>query len=203
MQARFRNSRRAGQRGFIQGAILFALALIGILVAAFATSNQGVSTQTDSEEARVNASLIIKAGSDVQDAVNRAIADRIDLSVIEIASSAASPAIALFDPALRFGTLPTLTAAMSFDNDVTDLVWSQDAIAVPGVGDGATDLVVQLAGVSQVVCRRIEAAVQNSAFNPTTALPSTIGNGRREGCIAAADTGTATYYRVVSVDVGF
>lgn len=195
--------RRTRQAGFIQGAILFALALIGILVAAFATSNQGVSAQTDSEEARVNASLIIKAGSDVQDAINRAVADRIDLDAIVIADEATAPAIALFDPTLRFGSLPNLTAEMAFDGDIDSLLWSETATAITDVGNTDNELVARLAGVSQVVCRRIEAAVQNVAFNPTTALPTAIPAGRREGCIAALATGTATYYRVVSVDVGF
>lgn len=196
--------RRARQAGFIQGAILFALALIGILVAAFATSNQGVSTQTDSEEARINSSLIIKAGSDVQDAVNRAVADRIDLQQIVIASSATAPDIALFDPNLRFGSLPALIKTMADTGDLVDLVWSEELDKVTGVGDAdGKDLVVKLDGVSQVVCRRIEAAVQNLAFNPTVALPQAIPSARREGCIAAGATGAATYYRVVSVDVAF
>ena len=200
---RHSTSHRARQGGFIQGAILFALALIGILVAAFATSNQGVSTQTDSEEARVNASLLIKAGSDVQDAINRAVADRIDLGQIVVATTATAPEIALFDPALRFGSLPVLSAEVAFDGDAASLVWSERTAAITDVGNTETDLIVELAGVSQVVCRRIEAAVQNLPFNPTTALPTAIPDERREGCIAAAATGTATYYRVVSVDVGF
>lgn len=198
--------RRARQAGFIQGAILFALALIGILVAAFATSNQGVSTQTDSEEARINASLLIKAGSDVQDAINRAVADRINLIEVVITPTADADDIELFSPELRFGSLPVLPATAATDGVVTTLVWSMTPDPVPNVGEDDNELIAELAGVSQVVCRRIEAAVQGIPFNPNVALPEAIpatDPGRREGCYSAAATGTATYYRVVSVDVDF
>ena len=63
------------QGGFIQGAILFALVIIAVVVAAFSLANRDNQTSADTEQARVNASFMLKVGNDLQSAVSRAIAD--------------------------------------------------------------------------------------------------------------------------------
>ena len=74
MNHRYRRPKLA-QGGFIQGAILFALVIIAVVVAAFSLANRDSQNNADTEQARVNASYVLKVGNDLQSAVNRAIAD--------------------------------------------------------------------------------------------------------------------------------
>jgi hypothetical protein len=124
MKNRISPTRRQG--GFIQGTILFALAILGVIIAAFAVSNSGSSTNTDNERDRVNAGVIIKMGTDLQDTVSRAASDNFQPANMLLASTLPSspPAgsIALFDSAYRYGTkpVPPIPAfAGSTSNDFT------------------------------------------------------------------------------------
>ena len=66
---------RRRQGGFIQGAILFALVIIAVVVAAFSLANRDSQSSADTEQARVNASFVLKVGNDLQTGINRAVAD--------------------------------------------------------------------------------------------------------------------------------
>jgi hypothetical protein len=98
------------QGGFIQGAILFALVIIAVVVAAFSLANRDSQNSADTEQARVNASYVLKVGNDIQTAVNRAIADGMAPSDVNanllLMGATAAPALSIFDPDVKYLVRP-------------------------------------------------------------------------------------------------
>ena len=203
MKNRISPTRRQG--GFIQGTILFALAILGIIIAAFAVSNTGSSTNTDSERARVNAGVVMKAGSDIQDAVSRALADQHlagDITLLA-GTTTALPVLYLFDNDYRYGSAPRLpeqafagSASLPFEEDDADSI----------AGDATlNDLLIKLPGLREDVCRRINNLALGGPFDasaiPATSIDAAVTAGlTSEGCYNDATDGF-TYFRVVAVDI--
>jgi hypothetical protein len=96
------------QGGFIQGAILFALVIIAVVVAAFSLANRDSNNSADTEQARVNASFVMKAGNDIQTALSRAVADglppaNINATGVVFDNTVSSATVVnLFDTKLRY-----------------------------------------------------------------------------------------------------
>jgi hypothetical protein len=192
------------QGGFIQGAILFALVIIAVVVAAFSLANRDNQNNADTEQARVNASFMLKVGNDLQSAVSRAIADGAPPATIttdvELNASNTNGKVSLFDTTLRYLAEPqfptTLLAATG-----TPISYGWQSRAVNGVGGVATEAIVTLTGVADAVCKRINTTANGSLV--TTALPATVKDaiektpGWREGCVSGG-----TYFRVVVTDAG-
>lgn len=63
------------EQGFVQGVLLFALAVLVAIIAAFAFANNGNQSSSERENAKVTATVLMKQASDVQDAVSRFISD--------------------------------------------------------------------------------------------------------------------------------
>jgi type II secretory pathway pseudopilin PulG len=62
--------------GFIQGILLFGIALLAVVIAAFAFSNKSSSNSTKAEEAKTYASTIMAQGNTIKTAVERFRLDR-------------------------------------------------------------------------------------------------------------------------------
>lgn len=190
--------RRRRQGGFIQGVILFALALIAVVIGVFSTSNSSVDTRTDREEARLNAALLLKVGSDIQDSVNRAVADQRDIATMVMINPPGDGRFFLWDPVVRYGSAPTLPITLRADRAVVP-VWSVAYEQFTGQGSDTTEQVVQLSNVSDEVCRRLNASAQGVPYDPAADIPLTLAAvaalPRLQGCFAG------TFYRVVSMDV--
>ncbi len=195
---------RRRQGGFIQGAILFALVIIAVVVAAFSLANQDNQTSADAEEAKINATYVLKVGNDLQNGVNRAIADGVDPAQantqILFSATSTSTAVALWDPALRY-----LASEPRFPVSVREapatppgFEWPAPT-AVSGAGSGGSEQIVEIRGIAESVCRRINNVVNAEVVTAT--IPATLtaaaGLGWREGCHADNDN---TYFRVVVVD---
>jgi len=203
---------RRHQGGFIQGTILFALAILGVIIAAFAVSNTGSSTNTDTERDRVNAGVILKAGSDLQDAFSRAMGDNWQAANIELDGNTvpATPRLNLYDSAYRYAVLGRLPDQAFQDG--TALVFTVDDMDV-AIANGATlgaagttERVVRLTGLRANVCRRINNLVRGTPWNATEDIPDTAvlayaAVSLAEGCFGT-DADGYTYYRVVAVDAG-
>ena len=196
---------RRRQGGFIQGAILFALVIIAVVVAAFSLANQDNQTSAASEEAKVNATYVLKVGNDLQNGINRAIADGVDPaqanSQILFDDVSTTTAVALWDPALRY-----LAAAPRFPDAVEATAgtapgfnWVTPA-PITGIGGTGNEQVVQITGIATAVCRRINNVVNGTVITADvpTSLTAATGLGWREGCHVGT-TGN-TYFRVVVVD---
>lgn len=194
--------RRRKQGGFIQGVILFALALIAVVIGVFSTSNSSVDTRTDREEARLNAALLLKVGSDIQDSVNRAMADQRDISGMQLVPAQAGNGFFLWDPAVRYGSAPTLPTSLRADRTQAP-EWTVAYAAFASQGSGTTEQVIELSNVSAEVCRRLNASVQGVAYTPGGNIPADLAAvaalPQLQGCYGT--DATTTFYRVVSVDV--
>ena len=205
------SSRR--QDGFIQGEILFALSIIAIVVAAFSLAKRDSQSSAISEQARANASFVLKIGNDLQTGVNRAIEDGfnpknlVDNMVFNNATSD-EDTLNLFDPALEYMLRPqfpntalVVGAAQPFlDATTNDVAW--EVTSIVGVGGAGLDAVVTVPGLKEDVCKRINAMANGvlvSAGLPT-AIDTGASVGWREGCIAAG-IDEFIYFRVVATDV--
>jgi hypothetical protein len=205
---------RRRQGGFIQGAILFALVIIAVVVAAFSLANRDSQSSADSEQARVNASFMLKVGNDLQTGINRAIADGLapsDLvSKMVFAPTEADGELDLFDPTLKYMIRPQFpnTALVDpdeqpfdVDNVDTAVTWTQTDIT--DVGGDDQEAVIQVSGLKEDVCKRINVTANGvlvSAALPG-AIDDTTSSGWREGCFDGGATAGFVYYRVVATDV--
>ncbi len=200
------------QGGFIQGAILFALVIIAVVVAAFSLANQDNQTNADSEEARVNATYVLKVGNDVQAAINRAIADGVAPAEVHdditFTATSATGKVGLWDPDLRYlSAAPRFPASAQSGTLAPALVWVAAPLST-GAGGAGLEQVVQLENVNRAVCWRINnvanGTVPNAAPPANLAAATTGGTPAllwREGCFGNNDAATAhTYFRVVVVD---
>ena len=209
---------RRRQGGFIQGAILFALVIIAVVVAAFSLANRDSQNNADSEQARVNASFVLKVGNDIQSGISRAVADgfppaQLDDTGIAFDNTASSgTTINLFDPALRYVSRPQFPptalegaaiqpfAGTNFETGEGATATLTQAV-VDGAGGADVEAILLVPGVAEDVCRRIN--VTANATLVTAELPTAINTGAaagwREGCIDAQDG--PTYFRVVATDV--
>ena len=197
------------QGGFIQGAILFALVIIAVVVAAFSLANRDNQTSASSEQAKVNATYVLKVGTDIQGAITRAIADGAPPATantaIAFSNISTVNAVGLWDPQLAYlVSEPTFPATATFNGTSTTLTWGWGAqTAVSGVGGTNLEQIMTAAGVSLDVCRRINNTVNGVLVTAT--MPSSLalatGNNWREGCFGPATAGQShTYFRVVVVD---
>jgi hypothetical protein len=192
------------QGGFIQGAILFALVIIAVVVAAFSLANRDNQTSADTEQARVNASFMLKVGNDLQSAVSRAIADgaqpdRVTLD-LEFTNTSATGKVGLFDPALRYLSQPSYPeTALAPGTTLVTYGWQSRVIT--GVGGGATEAILTVAGLDPAVCARINTTANGTLVtaSPPADVATAIGGTLlwREGCV-----GSGTYFRAVVTDAG-
>jgi hypothetical protein len=203
---------RRRQGGFIQGAILFALVIIAVVVAAFSLANRDSQSSADSEQARVNASFVLKVGNDLQTGINRAIADgfapaNLEDDMVFNNSASDGTTLNLFDPTLKYMVRPQFpnTALVAggaqpfLDGATNDAAWQVTAIT--DVGGADADAVVTVTGLKEDVCKRINVTANGvlvSADIPT-AIDTGASEGWREGCY---ESGTDfVYFRVVATDV--
>lgn len=193
------------QQGFIQGAILFALGLLVVIIGAFSVANNNSSVNTDAERDRTNAAVVVKASVDIQTAVERALQDGHKLASLQpTASSVAAqdgpPVVAavvgLFDADFRYGNVPTLPASATKDEAAATYAIVTQAFT--GIGSTGADTLLQIKGLTLSVCRRAEAIANGTAYDPSA--PGATPTNARAGCYNSAASGAAvyTFYRVLA-----
>ena len=202
---------RRRQGGFIQGAILFALVIIAVVVAAFSLANRDSQSSADSEQARVNASFVLKVGNDLQTGVNRAIADGFApgqlISKMKFKATTTAGELDLFNPTLKYlirPQFPTTALKTPADQpfDATNPKASfASAVAVAGAGSSDKEAIIVVDNIKEDVCQRINVTANGKLVTdaPFGTLALAAADGQREGCFGA--TGTFSYFRVVATDV--
>ena len=202
---------RRRQGGFIQGAILFALVIIAVVVAAFSLANRDSQSSADSEQARVNASFVLKVGNDLQTGVNRAIADGFApgqlIGKMKFKATTTAGELDLFNPTLKYLIRPqfpttALKTASEQPFDATNPKASfAAATAVAGAGSVEKEAIIVVDNIKEDVCQRINVTTNGKIVTdaPFGTLALAAGDGQREGCFGA--TGTFSYFRVVATDV--
>ena len=196
---------RRRQGGFIQGAILFALVIIAVVVAAFSLANRDNQNSADTEQARVNASFMLKVGNDLQSAVSRAIADGAQPNRVSVdlafEDSSSETSVGLFDPDLKYLSTPSYPASALTGATVT---YNWEISAITGVGGTDEEAIVTIAGLDPAVCKRINTTANGTLVtaDPPTTLAGALGNtpAWREGCYG--DSTSGTYFRAVVTDAG-
>ena len=209
---------RRRQGGFIQGAILFALVIIAVVVAAFSLANRDSQSSADTEQARVNASFVLKVGNDLQTGVNRAIADGLNpaglttTGVLFTDASSSGSSVNLFDNTLKYVVRPQFpptaliaSATQPFagsDGNGKGATASWAAKAVTGAGGSLQEAIIQIPGLKADVCKRINVTANNTLVTATLpgSLTATGIETWREGCFGAGDATGHTYFRVVATD---
>lgn len=175
---------RSSQGGMIQGAILFGLAILAIVIGAFALANRSAPSNTSNESNKVNASAVIKLGGDMADAINR-YSLNYDVSTMVTDDSADG----LYEPAKglasRFvgpdAATTTVGEAFTFEK-------GGDYVG----GAAGNQEAIQLANMKEDVCKQIERILYGTPI--TTPIPSD-ANGRSEGCWAGS--GNFYYFKVI------
>ena len=208
------------QGGFIQGAILFALVILAVVVAAFSLASRDSNSSADTETARVGATLVLKTGSDIANGISRAVSDGLPAADVQgkltLTGELAEGNLDLFDPTLRYASRPEIP-----ENALADLTDPLQPFGAATTGDDAASLkavallgdenldetVLEVPGLTKLVCQRINNLANNRLVNEdpkaTPALTKAADNAAqaREGCYATDPaTGPYIYFRVVLVD---
>lgn len=212
---------KSAQSGFIQAALLFGIALMTAVLGGFALANRSPTSQTDVEQAKVNASVILKQASDLRDGVARFSSDFGSTAVLSMDFSTTT-GTGLFDPDARYASpqiMPTsafvagpATAIQQLGTDPLAAGHWYINRATPGDGLGGVDEdpMVVLPGLRQDVCGRVNTLLYGSADIPvgTAALTAwttdadgglgTAGDaaGWPEGCIQTSDA-SYVYFKAV------
>ena len=212
--------RPARQAGFIQAALLFGIALMTAVLGGFALANRSPTSQTDVEQAKVNASVILKQASDLRDGVARYSSDFGSSSVLGTMDFSNTTNQGLFDPVARYAS-PQIMPSTAFA-DGEDATIKAPGALVAGhwyvnkstlghtLATASADPMVILPALRQDVCGRVNTLLYGSATIPvaTGALADWIGDvnggisasagmaGWPEGCIVTSDT-KYVYFKAV------
>ena len=199
---------RRRQGGFIQGAILFALVIIAVVVAAFSLANRDSQSSADSEQARVNASFVLKVGNDLQTGVNRAIADGFPAKDVKgklVFKTASTGELDLFDSTLKYLIRPQFPTTALQDSakqpfDATTPLASFSTHVIAGAGSADKETVIEVSNLKEDVCKRINVTTNGKLVTdaPDATVAAAALLGKREGCVGS---GTSfSYFRVVATD---
>lgn len=209
------------QTGFIQAALLFGIALMTAVLGGFALANRSPTSQTDVEQAKVNASVILKQASDLRDGVARYSSDFGSTAVLDTLNFSTTANVGLFDANARYAS-PQIMPTTAFAQGEPTAILPPTALSAghwyinkvtPGnsLATVTPDPMVVLPGLRQDVCARVNTLLYGSNAIPaaTTALSvwkaaAADGGisgvaalaGWPEGCISTTDT-KYVYFKVV------
>lgn len=215
--ARFKTRHQAG---FIQAALLFGIALMTAVLGGFALANRSPTSQTDTEQAKVNASVILKQASDLRDGVARFASDFGSSAIASTLDFSTTTDVGLFDPVARYASpqiMPTTAFAAGEDATIKTPAatvaghwYINKATAGNGLATTSADPMVILPGLRQDVCGRVNTLLYGSDTIPASTadladwIAGTDGGisgvltvaGWPEGCVATGDT-KYVYFKAV------
>lgn len=201
------------QQGFIQAALLFGIALITAVLGGFALANRSPTSQTDAEQAKVNASVILKQASDLRDGVARYASDFGSSAVLENLDLSADPNVGLFDPQFRYAS-PQIMPRAAFRDPTSPFAaikpptaasaghWFINKVVVGNaLATVAPDPMVFLPGIREDVCARVNNLLYGASTIPASGadidtweqaladvgIPADAA-GWPEGCVSTTDT---------------
>jgi hypothetical protein len=209
------------QEGFIQGAILFGIALLTAVIGGFAMANRTPTSQTTTEQAKVNASVFLKQAADLSEGVARFAFDGGSVAAMTFDNASGglfetSKQYALVQrgPAGAYGGTPTNVNSATQAGSYA----LKKNVLVPSVGTTADDTVVSTVFTDVNTCRRINNMLYGTSI--TAAPPDGVGtatawaigagavdlstsgdaatiSGWSEGCLTTATAGSYVYFKVV------
>jgi len=212
------------QSGFIQAALLFGIALMTAVLGGFALANRSPTSQTDVEQAKVNASVILKQASDLRDGVARFSSDFGSSAVLSMDFSTTT-GTGLFDPEARYAS-PQIMPTSAFNAGPATVIQQLDvdtlaaghwyinrSTAGVGIGGGDDDPMIVLPGLREDVCGRVNTLLYGNSAIPAgtgaiatwtsngdgalaSATPANIVAGWPEGCVETSDN-SFVYFKTV------
>jgi len=221
------SSVQMNQRGFIQGVIIFALALIAIVVATLSSGSSDNSEQISKEQSNAYANEMIAAGGRAQDAYFRALADGNQglvasngaATLMVGATAASAPQTWIL---ASYAQLPILDSDAYLNR--TNGTWRTYASALNGIGtpanpSGPANLVIEHGPVKIALCEAINRKITNtrdntwpafngvatnyfttaSSLNMVAATGLSLSGSKIEGCYynGSAISNGGTYFRVL------
>jgi hypothetical protein len=191
---------QGGRKVVFASAAQFALVMVTVLISATAYALDTANDQVVDKTADTNALYLLKATTDLEHALNRAVADN-GLRHQQVAQTvgldgvSGSSRVGLFDPRLRYGRAPQ---------------WPK-GLLVEGV-EGAGSLrwadrdaqVIEVAGIDLGVCRRLNETLQGTAADrapPADLQTARDGRGWTQGCWAEAGAEAGTWFKEVFAEV--
>lgn len=211
------NTSKKLQAGFMNALIMFGIALIVAMMAAWAIANRSSNTNASTEQTKMNASVILKQASDLKDGFARAQSD--GYYPENISFNATAPLglnTSLFAAGKGYATMqsPPIKSGASGALPAT-FIWNYSTKAtVTNVGTASADYIVSIGDLNVDVCDRINNMLYNMApgsavsttnnlvdfATPATALTLTdevlAGVGKTDSCIKTADS-KYVYYKVM------
>ena len=190
------------EQGFVQGVLLFALAVLVAMIAAFAFANNGSNNSADRENAKVTATVLMKQASDIQDAVSRFVSDGRSLAYMcvavdtsEVASRDTCPAttgVDLFGADNGYAAAPTAPAAAFAATNTASRVWQYADFTNNGRDGTSTTgtqayAFMEAVGLDDKVCRAINRILNTSETRNDETLEQCYVNG-----------GVMTYRKVIA-----
>ncbi|NJM31891.1 MAG: hypothetical protein HC848_02075 [Limnobacter sp.] len=211
------------QAGFIQAALLFGIALMTAILGGFALANRTPTGATDTEEAKVNASVILKQASDLRDGVQRYAVDFGSTAVTSTMTFNSTATTGLFDPAARYASpqvMPASVFAAGADTTIKSTApaaghwYFVENHSGNSVGTGTADPMVALPDIKQAVCQRINTMLYGSPTIPTitytltdvttdqaanlaTSAGTAVPAGWAEGCYQLETSSDYIYFKIV------
>ncbi|MDP3188809.1 hypothetical protein [Limnobacter sp.] len=216
-------AKKSAQSGFIQAALLFGIALMTAVLGGFALANRSPTSQTDVEQAKVNASVILKQASDLRDGVARYSSDFGSSAVTTAMTFESVGNNGLFNASARYASpqiMPTSTFDISIGATVDDIKapaalvaghwYLNRTTAGNGLAGAGEDPMVVLPGLRADVCGRVNTLLYGANTIPvgTGALSAWTTNvdggisavagvaGWPEGCIQTSDS-RYVYFKTV------
>jgi hypothetical protein len=144
----------SGESGIAIGAILFVVAILGILAAAIAAGGGSFTMGSSSENNKTKASAMIEIGQNLKTGMERVVGEQgVDVLNVDINPSNTSLNNAIFAPTGGGISSPAVTMAGNAQSDI----WYYPQGLVPGLGTGAAPYYDKLAilNVSVGVCQEI------------------------------------------------
>lgn len=166
------------QQGFIQAILLFGIALMAAILGGFALANRSPTSQTDTEQAKVNASVALKEGADLQNGVLRFGNDFGSSAITKTLDFSDTPNKGLFDPTARYAS-PQLMPAAAFASGVDPAIsapsqyvaghwYLNGATPANGIGTTVADPMAVLPDLREDVCARIDNMLYGSNTIPAS-----------------------------------
>lgn len=184
------SGRASRQGGFIVQMVLIGIVLIGLVMAYIARSSKGSSSQTDGEQAKLDAQSIVKIGTDLQTMSQRFAADH-NLANMTLDTTAGT---GLYDPAQGLGTEVQVPGSAMVSGSDTSFTYDKTGVTVTSLMTNAAEYVVRVDGVKDLVCQHINRILYG--VDVSTAIPATVGT-RQEGCASIGASSANVYYKVV------
>jgi hypothetical protein len=205
-----RPSGQAGQTGFIQGVLLFGIALLAIVIAAFSFSNKSSTNSTAAEEAKTYASTIASHGNSIKAAADRFRTDRGELTRLnmDFNTTAATGLFNAVDNFITSGSLVAQAQAFTTAPDAATVTITKNGhfylkrsgtIAIGGINM----LMIATTGpLTDATCRRINTNLHRTNIIPVATAGAVVDfQGTGTGNVTITVGAGATEFPVTAVNL--